>query len=53
MNALAVIGIRILEVMFAVGWIGSLLVVLLAGIEDLSTIFSHEEEPRRNDDSGA
>lgn len=41
------IGIRILEFLFFAGWIGSLIVILLSGIEDIETIFS------KDDDSGS
>lgn len=47
MNPMAKAGIRILEVMFVAGWVGSALVILLAGVEDLFTVFQRgkgEEE---------
>ena len=47
MNPLARAGIRIIEVMFVAGGIGSALVIILAGIEDLLTVFrrgTEEEE---------
>ncbi len=47
MNPFAKAGIRILEVMFVAGWVGSALVILLAGVEDLFTVLQRgkgEEE---------
>jgi len=35
---------RILEVMFAVGVIGSTVVLVLSGIEDIRTLFGGEDE---------
>jgi len=43
MMFLVTVGIRVLEFMFFVGWIGSLLVILLSGIEDLETVFEKDE----------
>jgi len=40
-------GIRILEFMFFAGWIGSLLVILLSGVEDFETILSKDEPSTR------
>jgi len=37
--------IRILEGMFVVGALGSTVVLVLSGIEDLKTLFGGEEEP--------
>ncbi len=48
MNPIARAGIRIIEVMFVAGWIGSALVMALAGVEDVLTLFrsgKEEEEP--------
>ena len=48
MNPFARAGIRIIEVIFVAGWIGSVLVMALAGVEDLLTMFGRgkgEEEP--------
>ena len=45
MNILVRIGIRIIEFLFFAGWIGSLLVILMAGVEDIETIFSGKDEP--------
>jgi hypothetical protein len=36
--------VRILEGMFAVGTIGSVVVLVLSGIEDLKTLLGREEE---------
>jgi hypothetical protein len=36
--------VRILEAMFAVGAIGSVVVLLLSGIEDLKLLFGREEQ---------
>jgi hypothetical protein len=36
---------RILEVMFALGIVGSTVVLVLSGIEDLKTLFGREDEP--------
>jgi type II secretory pathway pseudopilin PulG len=38
------IGIRLLEVIFVFGIIGSLLVVILAGYEDVKEVFAKEKE---------
>ena len=35
--------IRLLEIMFAVGWVGTLIVLLLTGIEDLETILRRDQ----------
>ncbi len=37
------VGIRVLEAMFLAGWAGSVLVLLLSGIEDAATIFEKDE----------
>jgi len=37
--------IRILEVLFAVGCCGSVVVILLSGVDDVATIVKHHEEP--------
>jgi len=40
-------GIRLLEFLFFAGWVGSLLVILLSGIEDVETVLGGDEpEPR-------
>jgi hypothetical protein len=38
MGIVPMIGIRILEVMFAVGGLGSVIVFILSGIEDVETL---------------
>ena len=43
MEFLMATGIRILEFLFFAGWIGSLLVILLSGVEDVETIFSKDD----------
>ncbi|HLX86209.1 MAG TPA: hypothetical protein VKR59_20080 [Terriglobales bacterium] len=35
---------RILEIMFAVGIVGSTVVLVLSGIEDIKTLFGGEDE---------
>ncbi len=49
MNELVKIGIRVLEVLFFGGCIGSLIVVVVAGIEDFATVFESGE----SEDGGA
>jgi hypothetical protein len=44
MNPIARAGICIIEVMFVAGGIGSALVIALAGIEDLLTVFGRGTE---------
>ncbi len=39
MNLLTKAGIFVVEVMFVAGWIGSVLVITLAGLEDVFTMF--------------
>ena len=36
--------IRALEILFLAGSVGSLVVILLAGVEDVETIFNRKEE---------
>lgn len=36
--------VRLLEGLFAVGVVGSFIVLVLSGIEDLKTLFGREEE---------
>jgi hypothetical protein len=43
MQTLLTIGVRLLEAMFAVGSVGSLLVLILSGIEDMETLFGSDE----------
>lgn len=40
MDQVIAFGIRLLEGMFVIGWVGSVVVMLLAGLEDIETIFS-------------
>lgn len=37
--------IQLLELLFVVGCCGSVVVILLSGVEDIETIVKHEEEP--------
>lgn len=37
--------IKLLELLFVVGCCGSVVVILLSGVEDVATLFKHEEEP--------
>ena len=39
MSLLVVVAIRILEGMFALGILGSVLVILVSGVEDIETMF--------------
>jgi hypothetical protein len=41
-----VLAIKALEVIFALGILGSALVVVLTGVEDLKAVFSKKTEPR-------
>jgi hypothetical protein len=50
MNVFATAGIRFLELVFALGWIGSLLVLLLSAIEDAEVIFE-KDEPAKPENS--
>jgi hypothetical protein len=43
-SILVIILVRILEGMFVVGSLGSLVVLVLSGIEDLQLLFGREEE---------
>ena len=45
MNLLMTIGIRILEAMFVVGWFGTVIVLLLTGVEDVETLIEKDEPP--------
>jgi len=45
MDALVALLIRLLEALFAIGWIGSVLVILLSGVEDVATVFESDPEP--------
>jgi hypothetical protein len=44
MSLIVVVLVRILEGMFVVGAIGSTIVLVLSGIEDLKLLFGREEE---------
>jgi hypothetical protein len=47
MTTLIHFGVRVLDIIFAVGLVGSVFVLILTGIEDLFTIFGKSpEEPR-------
>jgi hypothetical protein len=48
MNTLVAILIRIIEVMFVAGVIGSAIVVLLTSIEDFKMLFEKETSSGRN-----
>lgn len=48
MDALIHTGVRVLEVLFVVGWAGSLLVLLLSGVEDIRIIFEKDEPVDRS-----
>ena len=37
--------VKILEYMFVAGWIGSAIVLLLTGVEDVETLLDREDEP--------
>ena len=43
MGLLATIGVRVLEVMFAVGVVGSAIVLVLTGIEDVETLLGSDD----------
>lgn len=47
MELLITLGIRLLETMFVVGGIGSLLVLVLTGIEDIETLFGSDDPNRQ------
>jgi len=44
MDVLITIAVRLLEAMFVAGGIGSFLVLVLSGIEDLETLFGRSDE---------
>jgi hypothetical protein len=44
MSWIALAVVRLLEGMFVIGGIGSFVVLILSGIEDLRTLFGQEEE---------
>jgi hypothetical protein len=37
--------VKILEWMFVAGWIGSAIVLILTGVEDVETLLEREDEP--------
>ena len=37
--------VKILEYMFVAGWIGSAIVLILTGVEDVETLLDREDEP--------
>jgi hypothetical protein len=43
MGLLATIGVRVLEAMFAVGVVGSAIVLVLTGIEDVETLLGSDD----------
>ncbi len=43
MNVVAVLAIRLLELIFALGAIGSTVVLILSGIEDIETLFGSDD----------
>lgn len=42
--SLTVVLIKILEYMFVVGWAGSVLVLLITGVEDIGTLLDRKDE---------
>ena len=42
--SLSVLLIKILEYMFVAGWVGSAVVLVLTGIEDVGTLLDREDE---------
>jgi hypothetical protein len=44
MGLLVTIAIRVLEVLFAVGAIGSTIVLILSGIEDIETLVGSDDD---------
>lgn len=45
MEAVIIILVRILETLFVIGVIGSVVVILMSGIEDVETILEPDELP--------
>jgi hypothetical protein len=43
-DMLVVLCIRILEAMFAIGILGSILVILISGVEDVETMFDTTDD---------
>ena len=46
MDSVVAFFIRLLELLFVIGCCGSVIVILLAAVEDVETIFSGSEEER-------
>lgn len=44
MSLLVTVGIRVLEAMFAIGLLGSVLVILVSGVEDVETMFDTSDD---------
>ncbi|MGP0097922.1 MAG: hypothetical protein ACLPHI_12865 [Terriglobales bacterium] len=42
--SLSVLFVKILEVMFVAGWIGSAIVLVLTGVEDVGTLLDRKDE---------
>ncbi|MGO8987171.1 MAG: hypothetical protein ACLQFM_20485 [Terriglobales bacterium] len=42
--SLRVLFVKILEVMFVAGWIGSAIVLVLTGVEDVGTLLDRKDE---------
>lgn len=47
MDVLIHTGVRVLEGLFVVGWAGSVLVLLLSGVEDIRIIFEKDKPADR------
>jgi len=45
--SVSVVLVKILECMFVAGWIGSAIVLVLTGIEDVGTLLDTEDENSR------
>jgi hypothetical protein len=45
--SVSVVLVKILEFMFVAGWIGSAIVLVLTGIEDVGTLLDTEDENSR------
>jgi hypothetical protein len=48
MSILVVLGVRFLEGMFIVGALGSVVVLVLSGIEDLETLFGMDDKEKKS-----
>ncbi len=46
MDSVVAFFVRLLELLFVIGCVGSLIVILLAGVEDVETIFSASDEEK-------